>query len=342
MKIRNVWIDIDNSPHVLIFRPIIAELQKQGVIVIITARDFAQTIQLLDLYQISFIKIGRHGGKNKILKILNLFHRVYQLYKFAHHRSFDIAISHGSRTQVVTAKILGIPSILMLDYEYTESKLFNLFATKILIPAIIPNERLAEANFNLNKVIRYNGLKEELYLRGFVPDSDIRNKLNVPSGKILALIRPPGMLGNYHDKKSEYIVIKLIEYLVQDPDVEVLIIARTKEDKSLIKNRFRNEVRFLNSVFDGPQLVWASDLFISGGGTMNREAALLNVPTYSIFTGKRPYVDEYLERKGKMKFVDSEEKVLNISIARNTNQHTNKIEFPDLATEIAEIITRVK
>ena len=125
MKIRNVWIDIDNSPHVLIFRPIIAELQKQGVIVIITARDFAQTIQLLDLYQISFIKIGRHGGKNKILKILNLFHRVYQLYKFAHHRSFDIAISHGSRTQVVTAKILGIPSILMLDYEYTESKLFK-------------------------------------------------------------------------------------------------------------------------------------------------------------------------------------------------------------------------
>jgi len=337
MNIKTIWIDLDNSPHVLIFRPIISELQKRGSTVIVTARDFAQTIQLLEFYGLPFEKIGRHGGKYKSLKVLNLLIRSIQLYFHIRKRSIDLAISHGSRTQLLVASLLRIPSVLMLDYEYTESRIFNFFATLILMPAVIPDERLKSAGFNLRKVIRYNGLKEELYLRDFIPTLNIRSSLGVSTDKILVVLRPPGIVGNYHDNRSEILTVRLIHHLLLNNHVEIIVVARTKEDKSLIENYFGKKVRFLSRTIDGPQLIWAADIFISGGGTMNREAALLGIPAFSVFTGKRPYVDEYLVSQHKLIFIDSVENIKNIPIVKR-NKYEHKINFRNLAPEIIDII----
>ncbi|HJX30957.1 MAG TPA: DUF354 domain-containing protein [Thermodesulfobacteriota bacterium] len=303
-----IWIDLDNSPHVPLFRPVIEELNKRGIKTIVTARDYAQTIKLLELWNIEHEPIGKHGGKRKVDKILNLFHRAGQLIRFIHNKNVGLALSHGSRTQLLAARILGMRSILMLDYEYTERFLFNLLATKLLIPSYIPDARLQENNFSLHKVIRYNGFKEQLYLRSFVPDCTLRNQLAIEEEKILVTLRPSAMLGNYHNILSEKIILKLLENLVDNPNVYILVVYRTKEDKELINSSFPKKVRFLERAVDGLQLIWNSDVFISGGGTMNREAALLGVPTYSVFSGKKPYLDEYLAQQGKLVFIDTPEK----------------------------------
>jgi len=225
----------------------------------------------------------------------------------------------------------------MLDYEYTESRIFNFFATLILMPAVIPDERLKSAGFNLRKVIRYNGLKEELYLRDFIPTLNIRSSLGVSTDKILVVLRPPGIVGNYHDNRSEILTVRLIHHLLLNNHVEIIVVARTKEDKSLIENYFGKKVRFLSRTIDGPQLIWAADIFISGGGTMNREAALLGIPAFSVFTGKRPYVDEYLVSQHKLIFIDSVENIKNIPIVKR-NKYEHKINFRNLAPEIIDII----
>lgn len=338
MKIRNVWIDLDNSPHVLIFRPIIGELQARGVNVSITARDFAQTIQLLELYGISFKKIGRHGGKNKIYKILNLLHRAFQLYQYARKKTFDLALSHGSRTQLIAAKFLSIQSILMLDYEYTEHWIFNNFSTYLLIPKHIPDLRLKQVNFNLAKIIRYNGFKEEIYLPDFKADRDFRLRLNIDKDKILIVIRPPGMVGNYHDSLSEKLFLLLLDKILLEKNAYPLVVSRTKEDRQLIYNKYNNKVKFLEKTVDGIQLIWNSDIFISGGGTMNRESALLGIPTYSIFTGRKPFLDLYLENLGKLTFIDSLDKIKLLKITKRKDEVVKSDINTNLVTEIADVL----
>jgi len=143
-----IWFDLDNSPHIPIFRPIFNELAKRREEYFITARDFAQTKQLLDLYKIKYTEVGKHGGKSKLRKITNLFHRSYQLAQSTKNKNIDLAVSHGSRTQLIASKLKGIKAIWLLAYEYTETKLMNLLAQNILMPAYIPDERLKSAGIN--------------------------------------------------------------------------------------------------------------------------------------------------------------------------------------------------
>ncbi|WAC07904.1 MAG: DUF354 domain-containing protein [Thermodesulfobacteriota bacterium] len=311
-----IWIDLDNSPHVPLFKPVIEELNKMGIKTIVTARDYAQTIRLLELWNIKHIIIGQHGGKSKVRKIINLFHRAWQLIRFAHGKNINLALSHGSRTQLLASRILGIRSIVMLDYEFTERFLFNLLSTKLLIPTHIPDWRLRQNNFFLHKVIRYNGFKEQLYLKSFVPDCTLRNQLAIDEDKVLVTLRPSAMLGNYHNILSEKIILKILDTLIDKTEVYILVVSRTKEDKKLIEDRFSKKIRFLERAVDGLQLIWNSDVFISGGGTMSREAALLGVPTYSIFTGKKPYLDEYLAQQGKLVFIDTLEKACGLVVQK--------------------------
>jgi predicted glycosyltransferase len=334
-----IWFDLDNSPHVPLFRPVFEYLDSKKIDFKITARDFAQTLDLLKLWNIRHVPIGTHGGRNKIKKVLNTYNRSTQLKKFAKDFHFSLAVSHGSRSQLVAARRLKIKSLLMMDYEYTETKIFNYFSGNLLIPHLIPDERLASCGINLKKVIRYNGFKEELYLAAFKPDSGFRKSIDVSDDSILVVIRPPGMTGNYHDEKSEKLLVKAIEHFSASPNVTCLIIARARQDRKYILSKctMSDNVKFLENAVDGSQLVYAADIVLSGGGTMNRESALLGTRTYSIFTGRKPYLDEYLASQGRMKFIESEKDIEDIAIER-TAKPPSFVTHKNLAAEISEII----
>jgi predicted glycosyltransferase len=257
-----------------------------------------------------------HGGRNKAKKVLNLLVRSNQLRSYARGRSIDLALSHGSRTQLVAARMLGIPSVLMMDYEYTERWIFNHFSNHLLIPEYIPDSRLEAAGIKTGKVLRYPGFKEQLYLNEFTPDPGFREELGVGAEKILITVRPPAMEGNYHDPLSDSILLRILERATENEHVYPLIVSRTGKDRDFLREKLGERVHFLERAVDGLQLIWNSDIFISGGGSMNRESALLGVPTYSIFTAKKPYLDEYLSERGRLAFIDTIEKIDRLGISK--------------------------
>jgi len=339
-----IWFDLDNLPHVSLFRPVFEELEKLNVKYIVTARDFNHTVEQLKYWNIEHTTIGCHGGKNKIKKIVNLFERSYQLKKYI--KNFDnisLAVSHGSRAQLLTSKQMGIKSIVMMDYEYTETKIFNYLSTYMLIPKFIPDFRLSSVGINLKKVIRYNGFKEQLYLNSFQPDENFREQIDISDDKILVVIRPPALVGNYHDPISEKLLINGLNYFSSKKNTICLIISRTSDDKDFILSKIpiNEKIRFLDRQVDGLQLLWAADITVSGGGTMNRESALLGTETYSIFTGRRPYLDEYLCEQGRLTFIENRVDFNSIIVQKKIKNNEINFNNHNLINEVVNIITEI-
>lgn len=311
MKRKCIWIDIDNSPHVLFFGPIVKRLRESGHQVVITARACAQTHGLLNLHQISFNPIGKHYGRGLLPKIIGLGIRSLQLMHFASGRHIDIAVSHGSRALVWTSYLMRIPCLTLYDYEYVHTGIFNTFSTKVLLPQLIPNEVLDSIGLKAPKVSRYPGLKEELYLGNFHPDPEIYNLLGIDRDKVLVTLRPPATAAHYHNPLSEVLFEAALKHVLSQKDVVAVVLPRTEEQKSELLRSCSsyNGLLVPQKPLDGLNLLWHSDLVISGGGTMNREAALLGVPVFSVFSGKRGAVDQTLVRQGKLHFLRSVEDV---------------------------------
>jgi predicted glycosyltransferase len=227
----------------------------------------------------------------------------------------------------------------MMDYEYTERRIFNRYSTWLLIPKFITDERLKSAGLNVSKVIHYNGFKEELYLSSFVPEKNFRETINIDKNSTLIVIRPPGMLGNYHDEKSEGLLIHAINYFTSFKDVVVLISSRSQKDRDFIKSNIgeKRNLQFLEKTVDGLQLVYSADIVLSGGGTMNRESALLGTKTYSIFTAKKPYLDEYLASQGRLAFIENKEQIDKIEVKPSNVKNPYKFN-KNIVKEVTNII----
>jgi len=211
---KTIWIDLDNSPHVPLFAPIIRHYRERGIEVILTARDHSQTIELLELHGFggTYSVIGSHYGKSKFHKVRGLLIRAKQLVSQIKklQRPIAVAVSHGSRSMVLAARWLKVPVITMYDYEFTETGIFNRFSDIVVVPDSIPDEVLDEMKLSAAKRRKYSGIKEELYVRSFVPASDFRTRLlkqqHADENTILAVLRPPATTANYHSERSEVLL----------------------------------------------------------------------------------------------------------------------------------------
>jgi predicted glycosyltransferase len=320
-KKQAIWIDLDNSPHVPLFAPVIKHYRDQGTEVILTARDHSQTIELLDLAGLNetYFVVGHHYGKGKFSKVQGLLVRAAQLASYIkqirkRNVKISVALSHGSRSMVLAAKWLRIPSVTMYDYEFTETQIFNRFSHSVLVPERISDSVLDGIGLPADKRAKYPGLKEELYIRHFAPDTDFRERFlrsqrhGEMAGKVFVVLRPPAGTANYHSKQSDELLEAVLSYLLGDTDVFTVIVPRTVQQADEIAalagvaDRERQFV-ILNEAVNGLDLAFASDLLISGGGTMNREAALLGVPVYSIFAGRQGALDRQMEADGLITFI---------------------------------------
>ena len=307
-----VWIDLDNTPHVPFFAPIIEELEAKGYKVVLTARDCFQVCGLADLFRLPYTRIGKHYGKHKILKALGTIFRGLQLLPIARREKPDLAVSHGSRSQQVTAALAGIPFMVIFDYEFVKH-LPGLAPTWVMVPEMIP----ASALHNRTRaVLRYPGIKEEVYVPRFKPDERIKRELGLKSEAVVVTVRPPANEAHYHNPESEALFAAVMEALGSRPDTQVILLPRNERQADAIRKEwpelFRTgKVSVPARAVDGLSLIWYSDLVISGGGTMNREAAALGVPVYSIFRGKIGAIDNYLAQQGRMVLLESVEDVKN-------------------------------
>ncbi len=307
-----IWIDIDNTPHVLFFIPIIKELKYRECDITITARNYGGILQLLDDAEIKYTQIGKDYGKNKINKILGTLKRILQLYFFIIGKRINISVSHGSRTHVGASWLARIPSITSYDYEFSSKFLINKMATKIIIPKLIYDEYQKQDKLKSNKITYYEGLKEQIYLKDFLPDiNKIPEEFIKYNQSILVLIRPPATRAHYYSTRSQYLFLKLLELLKTNENLFLIFSPRDKKQKHELTNILKNYSKYsiLEREYDGLSMIWYSDIVISGGGTMNREASLLGVPVYSIFGGKIGAIDKELEKIGRLTFLNSDIKL---------------------------------
>ena len=305
-----IWVDLDNSPHVPFFRPIIQELEQRGYEVLVTARDAYQVRELLAFYGVSGRIVGRHYGRLKVLKALSTCWRALVLTTIVRKERPALAISHGSRGCLVASNLLGIPNLTLTDYEFVAKVPFAK-PTWLMVPSVVPDDNLS---LHGARVLKYPGIKEDVYLGQFRPDGSLRQRLGISSEDILITVRPPATEAHYHNPESEGLLTEVLNRFLHDAGIRILLLPRNKRQEVELRSVWADALasgRFLlpEHVEDGLNLIWNSDLVISGGGTMNREAAAMRVPVYSIFRGKIGAVDRYLADQGRLVLLETVEDV---------------------------------
>jgi uncharacterized protein len=289
-----VWVDLTNSPHVLVMRPVIRALEREGAEVLVTARDFAQTLDLCRRHGLGCEAIGHHRGGRLAAKGVGLLSRSTALVRWARGRRIDVALGHGSNDVTVAAALLRIPSATAFDYEWAKVQhtVNCRLAKAIVVPDVIPPERLAPYGATAAKLRPYAGLKEEYYLADFEPDDAVLGELGLDPARPIAVVRTPPAVSLYHRFENPLFGAVLDRLRGE----QTVVLPRTPEQRGELDGFIVPE-----RAIDAQSLIAFADLVISAGGTMNREAVALGTPVWTTFEGRMGAVDEALIADGRLR-----------------------------------------
>ena len=291
-----IWIDLANSPHVNFFAGIIEELQAEHE-VLLTCRPLANTIDILQIKGFPYHVVGKHYGANRVKKVLGFLWRVFQLYLFLRKRKPDVAISQSSYYSPIVARLLGVRSIYLNDNEHAAgNKISFLFANTIMVPECLGLEKVQRQWGRRSKVLHYPGVKEAVYLwrngrRTLGPRAP-----SADSAKRI-YIRPEPWAAHYYRGEKNF-----MDQLVADLKHRFSVVLLPRGDRQ--KEHYQAEefagIVVLDKAIELAAIMDKCDLFIGAGGTMTREAAVLGIPTISVYRGDLLNVDKYLIAERRM------------------------------------------
>ena len=335
----HIWIDLANSPHVPLFRALVNEFKSLGHEVEVTARDFAETIPLAKAAGINPVVIGTHGGRELAGKAGNLFQRAWALRAWASERAFDLAVSHNSYSQILAARGLRLRCVTLMDYEHQPANhLAFRLASRVIVPHAFPDTELRRYGAEAAKVRRYNGIKEDIYLSDFVADPRFGEKLlalGVAPNDVLVIVRPPARDALYHRFENE-LFDGLLKRLEDSPGVKMILLPRNESQRTAFSLRAGARMILPAEPLDGANLIAASDLVVSAGGTMNREAAALGVPAATIYAGHWAAIDEELVREGRLIRLSSPADIESLNLLKKPNsERRNAV---SVKKEVADLI----
>ncbi len=316
-----IWIDLGNSPHVPFFSALSREFAKRGHEVVWTARDYAQTVELAKSAGLDPVVFGTHGGKNVVSKAMKFASRVLELRKWASREKIDLVLSHNSQEPLVVARLLGLKSVNLMDYEHHPGNHLSFrTAKKLIVPKTFPDAALRKFGVEESKVRRFDGIKEDVYLADFQPDPQfpaVLSSLGVSGDDILVVIRPHAPEALYHRGIANQLLSDALEKFAAVPRCKIILLPRkTYQGDELQRNHPHANIIIPDGVVDGANLMAAADLVVSGGGTMNREAAALGVPTVTIFAGRPAVIDEYLVSEGRLQKIHTKADLQNIKLEK--------------------------
>lgn len=322
-----IWIDLANSPHVPFFSAIAQEFLNLGHEIEFTARDFAETVALAEQSQLHAVTIGGYGGGRVAGKASNLASRAWELARWARGRRFDLAVSHNSYSQILAARSLRLPTVTLMDYEHQPANHFAFrFSQKIIVPDCFPAEQLKRYGARIGKVRRYHGTKEDVYLADFKRDERFASTLSalgVGSGNILVVMRPPARNALYH-RFENTLFDEALEKITKTSGVKVILLPRDETQRTYYKSRLDENLIIPETPLAGADLIASSDLVISAGGTINREAAALGVPAVSIYAGQWAAVDQMLIEEGRLRRISSREDLQKLVIAKKPTSNVRR------------------
>jgi len=334
-----IWVDLANSPHVPFFRALANQFIHRDHEIIVTARAFAETIPLAKAAGFAPEIIGGHGGGKLAGKAGNLMQRGLALARWARGRHIDLAVSHNSYSQVLAARALSLPSVTLMDYEHQPANhLAFRLASRVIVPTAFPEESLSRMGAAPGKVRRYHGIKEDVYLAGFENDPNFARelgKLGISPKDILVVVRPPASEALYHRFENE-LFEHLLDRLAVDPKAKVVLLPRNDTQRELYAPRVNGSFILLLGPMDGGNLIAHSDLVISAGGTMNREAAALGIPAVSIYQGQWAAIDQQLLTEGRLQRISTPNEVRNLIVRKKGIVSARR--FANVASEVAGLI----
>lgn len=334
-----IWVDIANSPQVLFMCPIISELQRRGHELIITTRQHSETVLLADRYKLQHVVVGAHGGGTLIGKGASIILRASRLVMLLRRSKIAIAVSGSSFGQALAAKWMGLPFVSMADYEGNPGMhIICRTAKKILVPNVFSKTNLQQYGALDGQVEAYNGLKENIYLSGFIPDPLFLEKTGLPADKTIVTMRPASDVSAYHQFENP-LFEEVLKYIAQHDDTFIVVLPRHARQHQQYAELELKNVFFPEHVLDGPNLIHNSDLVVGAGGTMNREAVVLGSPVYSLFMGMLGSVDRHLIEAGKMAWISNRADIQKIRVTRKNNSQSN---FQTTSQNlIAEVVDKI-
>jgi len=147
-----------------------------------------------------------------------------------------------------------------------------------------------------------------VYIYDFLPNPNVLSLLSLDPERVIIVIRPPASWAHYHCDRSEILFRRLMERLRRECDAQVVLLPRTAEQAAALKQFFpiHNPPFMIPAcAIDALSLIHYADAVFSGGGTMSREAALLDVDAYSTFGGPLGAADEALSASGRLKLLQT-------------------------------------
>jgi uncharacterized protein len=307
------WVDIANSPHVTLFRPVVEELRRQGHDVQLTVWDRGQTASLARGVWPEAVVIGTGFRRSVREKATAVWGRARALAEHLRGVPVDVALGHNSYSQIVAGRLLGLPVVTAMDYEHQPANhLAFRLADRIILPAAIPFDSVRPFGATRARVVRYPGLKEEVALSTFRPDPAFRHSLGLDEEQPLVTLRPPAEGALYHRRHNPR--FEALAPRLHLLEAQVLLSPRTQSQAQWYRGL--PGVTVLERAVSGPDLLFHSDLVIGAGGTMTREAVVLGTPCFTLFSGPPAAVDLELIREGRLHLLTDHESLLKTGVMR--------------------------
>lgn len=334
-----IWIDLANSPHVPFFRSLANEFIRRHHELVVTARDFAETVKLAELAGFTAEVIGAHGGGKLSGKAGNLVQRAMALARWARPRKLDLAVSHNSYSQILAARALSLKTVTLMDYEHQPANhLAFRMASRVIVPKAFPESALARYGASAAKVKRYAGLKEDVYLADFQSDPEFQNQLDrlgINGADVLVTVRPPASEALYH-RFENALFDQLLDRILGIASVKIVLLPRNDSQRETYRARAGSRLIVPPTPIDGSNLIAHSDLLVSAGGTMNREAAALGIPAASIYLGEWAAVDEQLVKEGSLRRIANPKDILDLPVEKKGLANARR--EVGIASQVAELI----
>ena len=303
-----VWFDIDNAPHAHVLAPFIQLAADTKCTTIISARKRPEIQEICRLKNMTATTVGFDTPRHLIGKILCTVWR--SLLLCGHLRRQRIAFSiSSSRSCALASKLLGIPAFVICDFEHAALGLFAACNAILVAPRIIPLAKLESHGFAAERIMQFDGLKEEFYLPTYPYQARDTWGHAFDPERPLAVIRPESNTAHYRTGDPSYLTRHLCAAL-SAANVQCVFAPRNQGQFALLQALIRQYALdgvVLSKPIDGPSLIRGADMVFSGGGTMIREAAVLGTPAYSFFSGEIGAIDAYLEQHGRLTFLRTRE-----------------------------------
>ena len=340
MAPKSIWIDLGNSPHVPFFLALANEFERRGHSILWTARDYAQTVPLAQKANLPIKIFGTHGGRGILQKSWKFTERVGKLLGWARGKTIDLVVSHNSHEPFAVARLLGINSVNLMDYEHHPLNNFSFrMANRVIVPESFPDEFVKKFGAS-KKTFKFSGIKEDIYLADFAPAENFQNELKllgIAPENILVVVRPHAPEALYHRQFANEILDQLLDKFAANPNVKIILLPRKDyQGAELKKNHPQSNIIIPEKVLDGANLLFSADLVVSGGGTMNREAAALGVPVMTIFSGKPAAIDEMLINRGRMSKIETVEDLEKIEPVKKTLANIQRV--TETKAKVADLI----